>query len=269
MAEQTAFHRPSQISGKQVPRLTREQTTDLGVELDRVGFAQLPGYMPRSMLTQVQSFASDLTAQYPEQYVHLDDLEKLAGSGLDSLRDLPQFVELLHGLYEYITGQTAGRQRQYDTLRCLAGRGGQKHSYYFHYDAHLVTALVPISIPSTGEPGDLLLFPNSRKVRKSYWVCAGEKAILKTPLMQKIVKQGVLSGVLKPLKLRMVPGDLYLFWGYRCFHANAPCDPDKLRATALFQYGEWHDKSEGLAGRFASLIAKLKGRDAQQRQPQV
>jgi hypothetical protein len=262
---QVELNRPLPISEEQVPRLTKEQIRELGEELDTVGFARLSGYMPRPILEQTQRFAADLTDQNPGQYVHLDDPEKLTGSGLDSLRDLPQFYELLHGLYEYITGQPAARQRRYDTLRCLAGQGGQRHSYYFHYDAHLVTALVPISIPSTGQPGDLLLFPNTRKVRNSYWVCAGEKAILKMPLTQKIVKRGILSGMLSPLKLTMVPGDLYLFWGYRSFHANAPCDPDKLRATALFQYGDWHDNNPGTDQKLANLVTKLKGRAAKQR----
>jgi hypothetical protein len=36
----------------------------------------------------------------------------------------------------------------------------------------------------------------------------------------------------------MVPGNLYLFWGYRSVHANQACDPDKIRATALFHFGD-------------------------------
>jgi hypothetical protein len=32
----------------------------------------------------------------------------------------------------------------------------------------------------------------------------------------------------------MIPGNLYFFWGYRTVHANEACDPDKIRATALW-----------------------------------
>jgi hypothetical protein len=38
----------------------------------------------------------------------------------------------------------------------------------------------------------------------------------------------------------MKPGNLYLFWGYRSIHTNEPCDPDKIRATALFHYVDPH-----------------------------
>jgi len=38
----------------------------------------------------------------------------------------------------------------------------------------------------------------------------------------------------------MVAGNLYLFWGYLSVHANEPCDPDKIRATALFHFGYPH-----------------------------
>ena len=33
--------------------------------------------------------------------------------------------------------------------------------------------------------------------------------------------------------LRIVPGNVYLFWGYQTLHANEPCLPTSLRATAL------------------------------------
>jgi hypothetical protein len=45
------------------------------------------------------------------------------------------------------------------------------------------------------------------------------------------------------ISIRMKPGSLYFFWGYRSVHTNEPCDPDKLRATALFHYGDPHQDS--------------------------
>ena len=42
------------------------------------------------------------------------------------------------------------------------------------------------------------------------------------------------------MRIKMVPGNLYLFWGYRSVHTNEPCDPASIRATALFHYANPH-----------------------------
>ena len=47
---------------------------------------------------------------------------------------------------------------------------------------------------------------------------------------------------------------MYFFWGYRSIHTNEPCDPDKLRATALFHYGDPHRNSKTRA-----MIRRAKG----------
>ena len=39
------------------------------------------------------------------------------------------------------------------------------------------------------------------------------------------------------------PGNLYLFWGYRTYHANFPVAGDAVRATMLLHYGDPHPSS--------------------------
>jgi hypothetical protein len=46
------------------------------------------------------------------------------------------------------------------------------------------------------------------------------------------------------VRISLVPGNLYFFWGYRSIHANAPCDIEKIRATALFHYVDPHSDSK-------------------------
>jgi hypothetical protein len=52
---------------------------------------------------------------------------------------------------------------------------------------------------------------------------------------------------LNTVAIRLQPGTLYFFWGYRSIHTNEPCDADKLRATALFHYGDPHRDSRARA----------------------
>jgi hypothetical protein len=56
--------------------------------------------------------------------------------------------------------------------------------------------------------------------------------ILDNPATQFLLRHAFRSGLLKLKQIPMVPGNLYLFWGYRTVHANEACDPDKIRATA-------------------------------------
>lgn len=123
----------------------------------------------------------------------------------------------------------------------MQGQTGRKESNCFHYDASLVTALLPVEIPQDGDQrGDLLLFPNLRKLRKYVLVNVLEKALLQNKLSRRLITRAIGIGLLRPQRLQLVPGNLYLFWGYRSLHANEPCDPAQMRATAIFHYGDPH-----------------------------
>jgi hypothetical protein len=47
--------------------------------------------------------------------------------------------------------------------------------------------------------------------------------------------------------VKLEPGNAYLFWGYRAFHATLPCAPGALRATLMLHYGELHSGDHLLA----------------------
>jgi hypothetical protein len=128
-------------------------------------------------------------------------------------------------------------------LRCVQGGSGRRESNCFHFDASLVTALLPIEIPQQGKPnerGDLLLFANRRRVRPSVLLNVLEKALVQNAFTRKLISLGIRLHLLRPQRLRLVPGNLYLFWGYRSLHANEPCNPAYRRATAIFHYGDPH-----------------------------
>jgi hypothetical protein len=65
-----------------------------------------------------------------------------------------------------------------------------------------------------------------------------DKILLDNPISQWLLRYVSMQ------KISMVPGNLYLFWGYRSIHANEACDLDKLRATALFHFGDPHINSK-------------------------
>jgi hypothetical protein len=191
----------------------------------------------------MQSFVRLAVDRASRETVHLMSPDSFSGSGLEELGRSPGFEKLLHDLYEHGTGRPAVKQDFYQVLRCLSGSSGQKHSLTFHYDSYVVTALVPIEIPSKGRSGDLLIYPNMRKIRSNYLMNVVDKMLLKNALTQNVLRACIRSKRLSPVRIKMVPGHLYVFWGYRSVHTNEPCDPDAIRATALFHYANPHQPS--------------------------
>jgi hypothetical protein len=128
-------------------------------------------------------------------------------------------------------------------LRCLSGKSGEKHAFFFHYDSYVVTALIPVIIPSEGERGDLIMLPNIRKIRKYYVQNLIDKVLLDNKVSQALLKHLKSGGYLRATKVRLSPGNIYFFWGCRSIHANVSCGPEKIRATAIFHYVDPHASS--------------------------
>jgi hypothetical protein len=223
-----------------VQEISRETITNLVADMNRVGFAVLSGYLEPADLKDLPQFVETAVAAAGGEYVVFTGQEAVAGTLLDKLACSPAFVDLLHQVYEQGSGRPVPNQSLYQVLRCLKGKSGLKHAFRFHYDSYVVTALLPVIIPSQGSAGHLVMAPNRRPVRSSYLSNLLDKIILDNPVTQFLLRHGFKSGLLKLKQIRMVPGNLYLFWGYRSVHGNESCDPDKIRATALFHFGDPH-----------------------------
>jgi hypothetical protein len=91
--------------------------------------------------------------------------------------------------------------------------------------------------------GDFLLFPNTRKVRSNYASNLLDKVLLDNKITQSILRKRAKAGDLSLTRIEMIPGNLYLFWGYRSIHTNEPCDPEAVRATVLFHFADPHATS--------------------------
>jgi hypothetical protein len=236
---------PSPKSGAKrlyVPEISRETIIDLVADMNRVGFGVLSGYLEPADLEDLRQFVETAVAAVGGEYVLFTGEETVAGTLLNKLSASPAFVNLLHQVYEQ-GYRAAPNQSLYQVLRCLKGKSGLKHALRFHYDSYVVTALLPVIIPSQGSPGHLVMAPNWRPVRSSYLFNLLDKIILNNPATQFLLRHAFRSGLLKLKQVPMVPGNLYFFWGYRSVHANEACDPDKIRATALFHFGDPHADS--------------------------
>ncbi|WP_296262369.1 MULTISPECIES: hypothetical protein [unclassified Pseudomonas] len=216
----------------------------LANEIDTNGFAKLSGAVTEVDLRQLRAWTDEQAARHQGEYFAYHGEAALGESLLASYWTDPQFKSLLAGLYRHAAQRDARSDRIFPVLRCVQGNQGKRESNAFHYDASLVTALVPVFIPTEGEErGDLMLFPNIRRVRS--WVLFNviEKALLQNKVTRGWILKGMQRKWLNPYVLRLEPGNVYFFWGYRTLHANQPCGADVKRATALFHFGDPHTGS--------------------------
>jgi hypothetical protein len=209
-------------------------------EMDVKGYGFLPNYISGPQLESMRGFVSDAVARAGNQYVGFTGADSLAGSTFGELGKSPAFVQLIRRVYERGVHSAAPDAGLYQVLRCLAGQTGKAHSLIFHYDSYVVTALIPVHIPQDGQSGDLIMLPNKRRIRKSYAANLVDKILLDNKLTQGTLRLMMKLGILPVERIKMVPGNIYFFWGYRSIHANEACDPTKVRATALFHFANPH-----------------------------
>ncbi len=214
-------------------------------DIDRNGFAVIEHYISPEELDRARAYVELQAASRGGEYFCIHGFEALQDSLAGSLALAAPFKERLSELYRIQAGrEPVATEQIFPVIRCLQGRSGLKQSHFYHFDATAVTALLPLIIPTEGEHcGDLLIFPNLRRIRFNALRNVIEKAILHNTVSQKLVALAVRRGWLKPIRLKLVPGNLYLFSGYRSLHANDECDPAMLRATILLHFGNPHHES--------------------------
>jgi len=227
-------------------------------EMSVKGSSCITNFLTAEQLTSLQDHIRNDAERHKGQYFAHHGGVEIESSLLGVLGAAPEFRQMLGSIYQAGIGKTAYSDEILKVLRCVQGNSGRRESNCFHYDASLVTVLLPIEIPQNGnDQGDLIMFPNLRRVRSNVLFNVLEKMLLQNALTRKLMTAAIRRHLLKPEKLQLVPGNLYLFWGYRTLHANEPCDPASRRATAIFHYGDPH------AGSFATrLILKLNQRRA-------
>lgn len=223
---------------------TPEHVQDIAREMDMHGYARLENALSAAELAQLRDFTDSRAARHPGEYFAYHGEAALAESLLASLWADTTVKQLLADLYRHAAGRTSSSNQIFPVLRCVQGDIGRRESNCFHYDASLVTALIPIHIPVDGEEcGDLMLFPNLRKVRDNVVFNVIEKSLMQNRVSRWLTCQAIERGWARPRVLKLNPGDIYLFWGYRTLHANKPCSPNLKRATAILHYGDPHSGS--------------------------
>lgn len=129
-------------------------------EIDTIGYTAIHDFVSPAKLAPVQRLAIEAVEKRNGQYAHFGGTDGLQGTILEELAQSQRFQDLFRSLYEATTGRPGPEVNFYQVFRCLKGKTGQQHSARFHFDSYVLTALLPVALPTKGAPGDLLLFPS-------------------------------------------------------------------------------------------------------------
>lgn len=222
-----------------------EQVEQLSLAMNCNGVGVLRNVVSESTLEWARNFVNERLEENEGRYFSLRGHEWMENSPPDSVFHTQAFRDVMKGLYEHAMGSAPPSDRVVSVLRVLAGTLGLRHSNLFHYDSYVVTALVPIMIPSkTREPsGQLVMFPNLRNVRRNSIVNILEKAVVESSFARRMWRKPWVQNLFGARIVLLEPGNIYFFWGMRSLHANEACQPERVRSTALFHFGDPHEKS--------------------------
>lgn len=220
--------------------------TDLVAEIDLAGSACLPSAVSAEWLDAVRTFAAAVPADQHEVMI-----EGAAAARLAFMRELtadPRLQHLMESVARQAYPQGDPDDREFDcALRIIDGPDPQRRPLWLHYDASVVTVVLPIVVPESapGQCGELVLCPNHRSYRASVLTNLVEKFVLQSDAYRRRFLQRLRWG-LDTEVVSLTPGNAYLFWGYRSYHATLPCAPGTRRITVVLHYKNVHGNSRML-----------------------
>lgn len=210
-------------------------------DLQADGFTCLADAVDPAFLEKCRKRVDALIDARGARYFTIIQPQLKEGGPFAEMAETPGFVDLLRQLARRSHSDRAVESFElYNVLRVIAGEDAAKTAFEFHYDATVLTVLMPLFIPDgpPGKAGDLVAMPNRRGYRGSTLINIAEKAVLQNPLAFRYYGARYGGGTRNVHQLK--PGNLYFFNGYRTFHGNLPCEPGAKRATLIFHFGDPH-----------------------------
>ena len=225
--------------------VTSEEVSRLIRDMDEQGYGRLANFLSPGTIEDARQYVLGELKKHSGEYFSYIGNDAVQGSPMAYLGRSSALRNLFAAIYERGTGKLVPDGGVYQVLRVLSGQTGLRQSYQFHYDAYVVTALMPIAIPTgPGEKrGDLIIYPKLRRIRSNVVFNVIEKVLLQNKAAKRLARSEAMRRLLKAKVLRMQPGDLYFFWGYQSLHGNEPCYASSVRATALFHFADPHENS--------------------------
>ena len=122
-------------------------------EINNKGSSCITNFLSNEQLASLQESVRVEAEKHKGSYFAHHGGGEIESCLLGALGASPEFRNMLASVYQAGAGQAAYSDEILKVLRCVQGTSGRRESNCFHYDASLVTALLPIEIPQTGSIG--------------------------------------------------------------------------------------------------------------------
>jgi hypothetical protein len=216
-------------------------------ELNTSGFVCLENFISPFWLEEARNDVHRQLKERGYKYFSLVWPSRIKNSAAQQIVNERLIRDLFESLVRQACPNGLIKEDIYNVLRIVAGPKCDEGSLQFHFDASVLTALVPIFMPENtrGQSGELILFPNVRPFRKYVIANIIDKLLKQNSWYRKKFTKKHYSDPDACMRV-LKPGDMYLFWGYRTYHGNLACSPNSLRATMLLHFGNPHGGSKML-----------------------
>lgn len=235
---------------------------EIADDLNQTGVVCLERVIPADWLERAKNHASSLLVANGGRDLTVRGLSDELDSPAYELIADENFKQLLDELTLGACPEgVADGEEIYSVLRVVAGSKPVDEPLYFHYDASVVTVIVPICMPQNGG-GELVLFPNRRPIRRSVGLNIIEKLVTQNGFYRaRFARRLENQDQQDKCVVGLEQGNAYLFWGYRTYHAPLPPPPGELRVTLCLHYGQPHGRHPALtvAAHARDLWLKLHG----------
>jgi len=205
-------------------------------DLDRRGLVSLDGIIAAEWLAAARSEVAAYLARHGQREHNLTDVDFWECPTIAALAEDRRVETFLHSMTSFpesAGSDYAGYQQR--VLRILDGSDADSPPFDWHYDANAVTMLIPIVVPADGT-GRVAIFPDNRPHRPWATVSAAERLLVHNHMYGRRMRRRY-EGDPPAFTLPLVPGDAYLFRGYRALHSVLPWPTDTMRVTLVLQYG--------------------------------
>jgi hypothetical protein len=213
---------------------------DTARRVEETGHAALTGIVGARWLDSAAGLAASVNRPDARE-VLLEDMTARDGQAIEALLTDPGLTGFLESVATRLHPRSDPDDRHVDvSLRIINEPDDVEQPLWFHYDATVVTVVFPIEIPDTG--GELVLHTNRRPFRRLVLTNIVEKMVMQSDAYRRRFQVG------EPTVVSLVPGNAYVFSGYRSYHATLPCPAGSRRITLMVHYKDAHGGSRMLRG---------------------
>ena len=206
-------------------------------DLNNYGYAEIDNFLTKDEHSQILTFLEEKKNRFKNNNFSLSDEEL----NLDIFKKIfnkhdfkTLFTEILN--FNKINVKIEGRQLHTVLGYRTGNKNPKKTIPMYHFDAYLITILIPIIVPPQKEKykGELLIYPNLRKIHKFMITNFIIKILTQNFIFRYLINFSFFKNFFKMHKLNLNLNKIFFFYGYRSMHGVESIGLNVKRSTLLY-----------------------------------